>query len=109
MRQTYCNNEERANWHSFAAMVMLFTMVWLGVLPLVGEQPGIREFITGNESQGIDPSAKFYSELPAMPRIVLRMREAGTRKVLGVGQGFSEIESRWKSDTKEPGVTESCL
>jgi hypothetical protein len=48
-------------------------IVWLTVLPRVGEQPVVREQIRRNERLGIDPAAKFYTELPCMPGIFHRV------------------------------------
>jgi hypothetical protein len=36
----------------------------------------MRAYIERNESAGIDPAAKFYSEVPAMPGILARVRHA---------------------------------
>jgi len=47
---------------------------WLVLLPLVGQAPEVRDMIERNESLGIDPSAKFYSELPVIPEVLRRMR-----------------------------------
>ena len=44
-------------------------VVWLGLLPLLGRHPEIDAHIRRNERLGIDPSAKFYTELPAMPEL----------------------------------------
>jgi hypothetical protein len=48
---------------------------WLILLPLAARMPRIRNDIQRNEALGVDPSAKFYSELPAMPAIMERMKE----------------------------------
>ena len=55
-------------------------ILWLAVFPRIGAMPGVRQTIQRNESLGIDPSAKFYSELPAMPRIVEQVRDARRRE-----------------------------
>ena len=52
------------------AWVVVATSFWLVALPRIGELPAVRTTIRRNESLGIDPSAKFYSELPAMPRFL---------------------------------------
>jgi hypothetical protein len=54
-------------------------VVWLALLPQLAELPRVRAMIARNESLGIDPSAKFYSELPAMPRLVDQVRSARRR------------------------------
>jgi hypothetical protein len=49
-------------------------MAWLVLLPWAAETPPVRRMIERNESLGINPSAKFYSELPAAPEIVRDVR-----------------------------------
>jgi hypothetical protein len=46
---------------------------WLIILPHAAQRPIVRRHIERNERLGIDPSAKFYSELPAMPAIADRV------------------------------------
>jgi hypothetical protein len=58
-----------------AATAML-AAIWLGILPYVGSRPSIRAYIEQNELHGIDPSAKFYTELPGMPVFSARMDDA---------------------------------
>jgi len=48
-------------------------IVWLAILPRVGAQPVVREHIRRNERLGIDPAAKFYTELPCMPGVFYRV------------------------------------
>jgi hypothetical protein len=59
-----------------AACVAVIAGVWLLVLPRVATLPAVRARIERNEAAGIDPAAKFYSEVPAMPRILARVRQA---------------------------------
>jgi hypothetical protein len=47
---------------------------WLVLLPWAAEILPVRSMIERNESLGINPSAKFYSELPAAPEIVRDVR-----------------------------------
>jgi hypothetical protein len=61
------------------ACVAAVAVGWLAVLPLVGKLPAVRTMIDRNNSLGVDPSAKFYSELPAMPRLVDQVRDARRR------------------------------
>jgi hypothetical protein len=56
-----------------AGCVVTGGVLWLVVLPWIGRAPRVRAAIERNESLEIDPSAKFYSELPAMPGIVRRV------------------------------------
>jgi hypothetical protein len=57
-----------------AAWVAAVAVVWLAVLPFVGRQPVIDDYIRRNEQLGIDPSAKFYTEIPAAPDLVERVQ-----------------------------------
>ena len=41
----------------------LLGLIWLVVLPWVGEQEGVRQHIEAMEQAEIDPSAMYYSEL----------------------------------------------
>ena len=70
--------------HRLNISVAAIVAVWLGVLPYVGQLPHVREHIDRNERQGIDPSAKFYTELPAMPVLWDRVESAQRRD----GQAF---------------------
>lgn len=54
--------------------VTLVAIVWLAVLPFIGRQPGIDSYIRRNEHLGIDPSAKFYTEIPATPELYERVQ-----------------------------------
>jgi hypothetical protein len=65
-----------AGWSRLAICATALAALWLGVLPLVGKQPGIRAYVERNEALGIDPTAKFYTELPAMPEIFERVESA---------------------------------
>ncbi|MBX3413354.1 MAG: hypothetical protein KF708_11745 [Pirellulales bacterium] len=64
---------------SFAGVVALAALVWLVVLPTLGNVPSVRAYIEYNERAGIDPSAKFYSELPAMRQFIDRATAAQRR------------------------------
>ncbi len=63
-----------------AACAVAIAAVWLGVLPLAAKTDGVRRMIERNELRGIDPSAKFYSELPAMEGIIDRMDGVSRRR-----------------------------
>lgn len=54
----------RVSW-MFAIWVVIGA-VWLRVLPWVAAQPAVSARLAELDSKGIDPSAMFYSELPAM-------------------------------------------
>ncbi|MGC1272298.1 MAG: hypothetical protein WBC44_01220 [Planctomycetaceae bacterium] len=54
----------------FLVAVAGVAVVWLIVLPRLGEVPAVREQIEANEALGINPGAMYYTELEAMPRII---------------------------------------
>jgi hypothetical protein len=56
------------------ACLAAFAVCWLLVLPLVARSSAVSGMIERNERLGIDPSAKFYSELPAMSQLRQRMQ-----------------------------------
>jgi hypothetical protein len=56
--------------------VAAVVFVWLGILPRIGRTPRVQAYIERNEHLGIDPSVKFYSELPVMPAIIERVESA---------------------------------
>jgi hypothetical protein len=61
-------------WARLAAHVAVLAVVWLAILPFIGRQPKIDAYIRRNERLGIDPSAKFYTEIPAMPELFERVQ-----------------------------------
>jgi len=63
-------------WCQLLAAVTAVVIVWLGILPQIGRAPRVQAYIEHNEHLGIDPSVKFYSELPAMPAIIERVESA---------------------------------
>jgi hypothetical protein len=76
------------SWTRLLAAAAVIAAVWLGILPYVGSRPTIRAYIARNDSLGIDPSAKFYTELPGMPQFAARIDDARRRDgaVFGMGQ-----------------------
>ena len=56
-----------------AGYILAIAAIWLLLLPAAAQIPAIREMIARHEAHGVDPSAKFYSELPAMPMISQRV------------------------------------
>ena len=61
-----------------AACLALLAGCWLLALPLAARTPAVRGMVERNQRLGIDPSAKFYSELPGMPRVRQRMEAVRT-------------------------------
>jgi hypothetical protein len=58
-----------------AVCLVAIAAIWLVVLPSLAQVPAIRQTIDRHESHGVDPSAKFYSEVPAMPMIIRQVDE----------------------------------
>lgn len=52
-----------------AASLLVIGVIWLGVLPWLGEQPAIRKQIEARDKLGIDLGAMFYTDLEAMGAI----------------------------------------
>lgn len=48
-------------------------LVWLAVLPAIAERPRVKARLETLKSQGIDPSAMYYSELDAMDDVLARL------------------------------------
>ena len=79
-----------------AAYAAALAIIWLLLLPAAARIPAIREMIARHESNGVDPSAKFYSELPAMPMISARvdqLRQADP-EAFGLSGGLAASEPR---------------
>ena len=75
-----------------AACLLAVAACWLLALPMAARTPTVRGMIDRNERLGIDPSAKFYSELPAMPRVRQRMEAVRS----GGGEAFWRPSNRVK-------------
>lgn len=65
----------RGGWLLVAAAALL-AAVWLLLLPRVAQQQTVRDTIERNERLGINPAAKFYTELPCMPGMYYQVQRA---------------------------------
>jgi len=65
---------------SLAVATATAAVVWLTILPRVGQQPAVRDYIRRNELLGVDPAAKFYTELPCMPGVYYRVERSMQRE-----------------------------
>lgn len=63
-------------WSSFGLAVSLFALAWTTLLPWIGSLDSVRNRIDSLAEQGVDPSALYYTDLPAMERIVSRVSAA---------------------------------
>ncbi len=68
-----------APWLRLGVCVGVIGVVWGSVLPRIERVPGIDSYIHRNERLGIDPSAKFYTELPLMPSVLDRVESKQRR------------------------------
>lgn len=73
------SRSSRSGVRSLLASCAILAIVWLIVLPAVARIPAVRAHIARNAASGIDPSAKFYSELPGMSVILERVDSAHRR------------------------------
>ncbi len=76
MRLPRLEIEKQNGRYRLVAMFAIVVGVWLGVLPLIGRISPVRVYIERNEALGIDPSVKFYTDLPAMPAIYDRIQNS---------------------------------
>lgn len=94
-----------------AVWLAAIAAVWLLILPALAEVSTIRRMIDRHEADGVDPSAKFYSELPSMPMISRRVDEIRRAQpeafgLSGPPQGHSEQseESGSSQETPDPSL-----
>ena len=52
---------------------VVIAIVWCVVLPQMAGLPPVREYMDWLDERGIDPSAMYYTELPAMEPILDRL------------------------------------
>lgn len=55
--------DRRSQWLRLGIAVGVMALIWLVVLPRLGETPPIKRHIETMKAAGIDPSAMFYTEL----------------------------------------------
>jgi hypothetical protein len=73
-------------WGKLLACVAAAALAWLWLLPLMASQPAIQRAVQRNERLGIDPSAKFYTELPGMADFYDRTDSARRRHPAAFGE-----------------------
>lgn len=62
-------------WGLFASAIAGVCLVWLVVLPRVGQWESVRQRIDRNREAGIEGGAMFYSELGRVRGVRLRYRD----------------------------------
>jgi hypothetical protein len=80
MQRERWDNDRVNGFVRLIAAAVVIAAVWLLLLPQVGKKAAIRQYIARNEAQGIDPSAKFYTELPGMTAIWAKMEGVKRRE-----------------------------
>ena len=58
-----------------AAIVAAIALLWLIVLPAIGNNAAMREAIAEREARGIDSGAMFYTDLELMDGVLARVKE----------------------------------
>lgn len=53
-------------WMWLVSILASVTMIWLTILPRIGQVPTVRMRIESNQAAGINPTAVFYSDHPSM-------------------------------------------
>jgi hypothetical protein len=80
--------------------------IWLLVLPALAEVSAIRTMIDRHEADGVDPSAKFYSEVPAMPMIIRQVEEIRRSQPEAFGlSGAQQRHSECNEESESPKGT----
>lgn len=62
---TSCQKRTWKAWAMLGGILSGLVILWLGIWPAITRQPAIARYIQQNREQGIDPAAKFYTELEA--------------------------------------------
>jgi hypothetical protein len=81
-----CRTPFLRRWATLLAWSATIAIVWICALPLLGSRPAIQHYIERNESLGIDPSAKFYTELPGMADFYDRTDSARRQNAAAFGE-----------------------
>ncbi|NJN44232.1 MAG: hypothetical protein HC806_05590 [Anaerolineae bacterium] len=53
--------------------VCAISLIWLFVLPWIARRPAVETHLRDLDSQGIDPSAMYYTDLKMMDRLLRRL------------------------------------
>ena len=56
-------------------VVAVIALMWLIVLPIVGEMDSMKSAIDAREARGIDTGAMFYTDLELMDDVLARSKE----------------------------------
>jgi len=53
-------------WLQLVIAFTCITIVWMSILPRIGQLPSVRKRIESNQAAGINPTAVFYTDHPGM-------------------------------------------
>lgn len=63
----------KRSWGGFTFVLMGISVIWLVILPQVGERPAVRQRIEILEDRGVDPGAMYYTDLEVMTEVKQRL------------------------------------
>lgn len=66
-------NKRLVGAYRFSSVSLVIVVIWLLVLPALGHLTSVRKRIDGNHAAGINPTAVFYTDHPAMADIERRI------------------------------------
>jgi hypothetical protein len=66
-------SRQLAGWVKLVCALAILGIIWLVVLPFIGQLPAVAQHIEDQQRRNIDPSAMYYSELEIMPAIAHRV------------------------------------
>lgn len=69
-------------WGAFLATWLVLGLIWCVLLPRIASRPAIRARLDDLAAQGIDASAMYYTELPAMDDVLQVLNEFRERHPL---------------------------
>jgi len=73
------SNSSLAGWGKLIALAATMGFLWTAVLPAVSRWPVVQDRFERHQAIGLDPSAKFYTEMEFFPasQLDLRSRQRG--------------------------------
>lgn len=61
------------SWLLLVVVLLGVLLVWGAILPWIADQPVMRETWARWQQQGVDPSVRFYTELPVSDPVARRL------------------------------------
>lgn len=90
-------------WGAFLVTWGAIGMIWCGALPLIARRPAISARLDELAAQGIDASAMYYTELPAMDAVLGVLREFHERHPADL---WTPVWDRRSQETESAGRDE---